>query len=135
MESVYGPPMADPLHSVGQLTIGSKESVEIVLGDLQQVCIQHSADRGGAQASAEQGHFAKSMSFAEDGDRAAGNVGARLTVGQNLHLSMRDDIEGIARVAGLEQNFARLQLALVDTGQNLLDLFGRQMAHEVARSQ
>ena len=48
---------------------------------------------------------------------------------------MRDDVERIAGVPGLEQNFASLQLAVADAGQNLFDLLGRQMAHQVGRRQ
>jgi hypothetical protein len=45
---------------------------------------------------------------------------------------MRQDVEGITGVAGPEQNFVSLQLAIANTRQNSFDLVGRQMAHQVA---
>src|SRR6267142_184782 len=124
--------MADALHRVGQLTVGRNETLEIILADTQQIGVLDGADRGGARASAEQGHFSKGVSLAEHGDSAAESVGARLTICQNLHLSVRHNVEGITGVAGPEQNFVSLQPAIANTWQNSLDLVGWQMAHQVA---
>jgi hypothetical protein len=127
--------MADALYGVSQLTVRCDEPVEIVLADFQQIGVLDGADRGGARTSTEQRHLSKGVPHAKRGNGAAGGLGARYAVCQHLHFSERDNVEGITGFSGLEQNFTRLQVAGVDARQDLLDLFGRQMAHQIAGRQ
>jgi hypothetical protein len=52
-----------------------------------------------------------------------------------VYLSVRHDIEGVAGIPGFKQNLAGLQVTIADTGQDLLDLLGRQVPHQVATRQ
>jgi hypothetical protein len=106
--------IADTLDGIRQLMIGGNEPVEIVLADFQQVRILDRADRGGARSAAEQGHLPERFSLAEHGNHGAGGPGVRRITCQYLNAPMRHDVEGITGLAGLEQNLAGLQLAVVD---------------------
>ncbi len=107
--------MADALDGVSQLVVGRNKAVEILLCDLQQVGVLNGANRGSARAPAEQGHFSKRVPLAEHGNCAAVSLSTWQAVWQNLHFSIRDDIEGITRIPCLEQNSAGLQVAITDT--------------------
>jgi hypothetical protein len=62
------------------------------------------------------------------------NCAAR-AVCQDLYLSARDDVEGVTSVPGPEQDLPGLQLTVPNAWQDLFDLFGRQVPHQIARRQ
>jgi hypothetical protein len=50
------------------------------------------------------------VTLAEHCDWTYRGFGSVCSIGQNLDFSMRDNVEGVARVSGPEQNVTRLEL-------------------------
>jgi hypothetical protein len=75
------------------------------------------------------------VALAEHRDWACRDFAFGCGFGQDLDFSTRDNVEGITRVSGPEQNVTGLELQFLNTRQDLLDLLGRQMTHQVARRQ
>ena len=78
--------------------------------------------------AADQGHLAEGVSFAKPRNWARVFAGIR----EHVHLPFGNDVKRVARIAGMKQNFAGLEMALADIGQNALDAFRRKMPQQIA---
>ena len=120
--------VAEPADCVGELLIVLDEVLEIGLRDLHQVGAVDGAYGRGARAAADQRHLAESVSFSKP--RNCTGVGAGIR--EHIHLAFGNDVERVARIADVKQDFAGFEMALADIGQNALDAFRRQMPQQIA---
>ena len=100
--------MAQPLHRPSQDPILGDQPLEVLPANLEQLDVAGRPGQRGARAAAEQCHLAERLAVAQGGD---GPV-----TFQYFDFAARDDIEGVAGIAGAEEDLPRLQPAGAHTG-------------------
>ncbi len=120
--------VAQPLAGGGEFPVMRNKLIEILLLDREQFCGAWRTDGRGARAAIQQRHFTECVTRSEFRENASAAV-------DNFNAAFRHDVQRIARISGMEQNFACSKVAIADMGEKFFDVFRRQVSQQVTACQ